>query len=289
MRAFSSIALSLALMVLATATSAGATGQQTLQRVKDLYSQAAYEDALGVLSGLASEEPVTEVARYRVACLLALGRADDARKAVDDIVEKHPEYLPEISETSPRVMELFHTARLTILPAVARTTYNEARAAMDRQELPRAIDGFTRLIRLIDDPDVAGDSALSDLRVLSEGFLDLARVRADAAKPKPEVPAATPAATVPGTPPVVTPALPISQQLPPWTPLNTGRWEFAGAVRVRIGEDGKVIAATIEKPVHPLYDGLLLTAARQWTYQPARQNGVPVPSERTVQVILKPR
>jgi len=289
MRAFFTAASLLAWVVVTTPASAAGVGQQTLQRVKDLYSQAAYEDALGVLSGLASEEPVTEVGRYRVACLLALGRADDARKAVDEIVQKHPEYVPEAAETSPRVMELFHVARGTILPALARAAYNDARAAMERQELAPAIDGFTGVIRLIDDPDVAGDAALSDLRVLSQGFLDLARVRAEATKPTAEAPPAAPANSVPGTPPVVTPAVPITQQLPPWTPPNSGRWEFAGAVHVRIGEDGKVVAATIEKPIHPLYDEALLNAARRWTYQPARQNGVPVASDRIVQVILKPR
>ena len=236
MRAFSTIASSLALIVLATATSAGAAGQQTLQRVKDLDPQAAYEDALGVLSGLASEESVTEVARYRVACLLALGRGDDARKAVDDIVQKHPEYLPEVTETSPRVMELFHSAPVrSCRPSRARRTTRRALRWIARS-CPAPSTGSPRLIRLIDDPDVAGDEALSDLRVLAEGFLDLARVRAEAAKPKPEAPAAPPTATVPGTPPVVTPAVPINQRLPPWTPPNTGRWEFAGAVHVRIGE-----------------------------------------------------
>ena len=41
--------------------------------------------------------------------------------------------------------------------------------------------------------------------------------------------------------------------------------------------------------VHPAYDRLLLQAAREWTYQPARANGAAVPSEKVVQVVLKPR
>ena len=60
-------------------------------------------------------------------------------------------------------------------------------------------------------------------------------------------------------------------------------------MRVRIDAEGRVTDAEMTAPVHPMYDRLLLQAAREWPYQPARTNGVAVPSEKVVQVVLKPR
>jgi protein TonB len=236
---------------------------------------------------LESNEPVTEVARYRVACLLALGRTQDAKAAVAETVLAHPEYVPDGSETSPRVMELFRAARRTTVPGVARALYAEARAAMERKDLAGAVDRFERVIRLADDPELADNTALADMKLLATDFLELARLRA--AKAPAASPAAAPAETPKPAGPV-TPAVPINQQLPPWTPLDSlgKRWEFSGVVRVVIGADGQVRSARIERSVHPAYDTALLNAARRWTYHPALQDGRPVESERTVQVVLKP-
>ena len=182
-------------------TPAAAQQPQDLQRVKDLYSQASYEDALGVLSGLGGNEPVTEVARYRAACLLALGRTQDAKAAVAEIVLSHPEYVPDGSETSPRVVELFRAARRATVPGVARALYAEARAAMDRQDLAGAVDGFERVLRLTGDPALADDTALSDMKLLATDFLELARMRlakapAPSSPPAPPVEAPKPAGPV---------------------------------------------------------------------------------------------
>ena len=70
----------LALGVLAFASRPASAQQQGLDRVRDLYSQASYEDALGVLSKLDGGYSATDAARYRAACLLALGRSEDARR-----------------------------------------------------------------------------------------------------------------------------------------------------------------------------------------------------------------
>lgn len=266
---------------------AAAAQQSTLQRVKDLYSQASYEDALGVLSNLERDAPITEVARYRAACLLALGRTDDARKAVSEIVQANPEYIPDRADTSPRVLELFSAARRDVLPGVAKAAYEEGRALMERQDMAGAVSRFERVIRLADDPDGVSNTSLADMKVLASGFLDLARMRA-AATAVPST--AAPAREAAPAPAALTPAVPIQQTLPAWAPLDSlgKRWEFTGVVRVRIGADGKVLSARMDRSVHPAYDPMLLNAARRWTYQPALQGGVPVESERTVQVVLKP-
>lgn len=295
MRTFHTLRAALALAALAGA-STYAEQQQTLQYVKDLYAQAAYEDALGALSTLPATEPSTEVARYRAACLLALGRTEDAQKTVEDVVAAHPEYSPDPGDTSPRVVELFRAARLVRVPQTVRAMYLEAKGAVQREEFDRAVERLEGLIRLVDDPVFAEDETIADLKMLAGGFLDLLRLkRAEAAEKAKAAEKAEPSekAEAPGTevkPPVITPAAAIDQQLPGWVPpAGLGQWEFSGAVRVTIGPDGSVVDARIEKPVHPTYDQRLLAAARSWRYQPARRDGVPIPSELTVQVLLKPR
>jgi TonB family protein len=68
-----------------------------------------------------------------------------------------------------------------------------------------------------------------------------------------------------------------------------GAREYLGAIRVRIGADGKVMSATIEKPTYPSYDARLLQAARQWIYKPATRNGEPIESERVIPIQLRPK
>ena len=83
----------------------------------------------------------------------------------------------------------------------------------------------------------------------------------------------------------------LKQSMPAWLPSdNVSRQSsFSGTVRVAISPEGKVASAEIVRSVHPLYDPLLLQAARMWEYQAARSDGMPVASEQIVQVQLKPR
>ena len=278
------------LTLLVLAGTPGLAEPQGLQQIKDLYAQAAYEEALGALSALPEAAVTAEAVRYRAACLVALGRTDDARKAVRSAVEEHPDYSPDPADTSPKVLELFQEARRELLPAIARRLYAEARAAMDRKDAAAAAQQLDHVVRLLDSPDLTGDAASADLKLLASGFLDL--TRAQVAPPVPEPPAPAPPVEAPRPKaPVMTPAVPIRQTMPQWNPpAGMSRYtDFQGSVRVEIGADGKVVSAALAEPIHPAYDRLLLAAARDWLYQPATLDGVPVPSERTVQVSLKAR
>jgi len=83
---------------------------------------------------------------------------------------------------------------------------------------------------------------------------------------------------------------PINQNLPPWNPPpGTSAAELRGSIRVEIDTTGRVSSSQIVTPTHPVYDALLLAASKKWTYQPALSNGVAVPSERLVNIVLKPR
>src|SRR5262245_5793727 len=101
----------------------GAAGQDTLARAKDLYGLAEYDEALTVLNRLhetASPAVSSEVAGYQVLCLLALGRADDAQKAIEALVKADPLYRPSESIMSPRTRGKFDAVRRELLPSIVQ-------------------------------------------------------------------------------------------------------------------------------------------------------------------------
>jgi hypothetical protein len=51
-----------------------------------------------------------------------------------------------------------------------------------------------------------------------------------------------------------------------------------------IDELGRVTAMTMRESVHPMYDTLVLTSAKDWRYQPAMLQGKPVRYRKMIQV-----
>ena len=285
--------------------------QEPLQTVKQLYGQANYEDALAALDKLPSETVRPEVEQYRVLSLTALGRSEEAQKVMEGLIRADPSYALDPSETPPRVREAFSSVRQKLLPGLTRQLYFDARAALDRRERDQAIAMFEKVIAIIDSAgNAAGSSA--ELRILADGFLDLSKAlprsaasSTVAANGSPEPAAPTPVAPPPAAVTsgasartassaaaavVETRPVALNQELPVWQPGDSlsRRGVYSGAVLVRIGTDGKVHSAEITKSVHPTYDSSLLRAARNWRYQPAKRNEIPVPSELTVEVNLRP-
>jgi TonB family protein len=295
----------LASFILPVAT---AQAQDALARAKDLYLSAAYDEALVVLEQLKSPprpEVATEVAQYRVFCLLALQRSDEARKAIEDIVATDPFYHPSETQTSPRIRSVFDETRRALLPGLVQKTYADAKTSFEKKD-PKALTQFELVLKLLDDPDLKNMPQLADMRTVVNGFRDLSKAMASTppsvTKPAdPPVPASAegaPAQTaavvdapVPEgsslgfTPPVV-----ISQPIPRWTPPNDvdRRSAFKGLVEVTIDEHGRVTSAMIQQSVHPLYDEKLLAMARTWKYKPALRNGVPTSSVKVVAIQLQP-
>jgi hypothetical protein len=284
------LTVAVALNVLASSGSA----QESLQAAKDLYASAAYEDALSVLSRLTGGNVQTEATRYRVFCLVALGRTEEAEKAIQIVVEDDPLYVPDSGDVSPRIRELFVRTRQQLVPEIARRMYGEAKAALNRKDVTASIAGFEALIRLIDGGEDGTSVELGELRFLAAGFLDLSRaVRpSQATTERPSAPAISPAASAPppGSPDIVPPVA-TRQTMPKWVPSDAMSRQavFRGAIRVFISASGRVEGAEMVRPIHPAYDVVLLQSARSWEYQPARRGGVAVPSEQVVQVDLKPR
>jgi protein TonB len=320
--------MSCAALLICAAGGAVATAQESVKTVKDLYAAAAYEEALAAAGRLQSDGPQREVEQYRVFSLTALGRHDEAQKAMEALVRADPSYALDPAETPPRVQEAFAKVQQRLLPAVAKQMYVDGRAALDRKDRGEAVSQFSKLLKTIEGAG-PGVASLSELRILAEGFLDLSRAlpapattstaavletpasaavpvpgpsvapAASAAAPRPSA-GITPSRPAGGAAPAVSrgaAAVPaetrpfaLSQDLPAWSPPDTlsRRGTYSGAVLVRIGPDGRVDSAQIARPVHPTYDTMLLRAARGWRYQPATQNGQPVASELTVEVSLRP-
>src|SRR5688572_14189371 len=151
-----------------------ADAAESIQTVKALYAAAAYEDALAALNSADVEGRPAELQQYRVFCLVALGRQTEAEKAMEALIAADPLYVFDPVETSPRVQEAFNQRRQQLLPELAKQFYFEARGALDRKERTNAIARFERLVTIIDAAQGASP-ALTEMRVLATGFLDLSR------------------------------------------------------------------------------------------------------------------
>ena len=285
------------LLALTVVCASSAFAQDDLQRAKDLYAAAAYEEALAVLTAVPNAGNIPQVGQYRVFCLIALGQGDEAEQAIEDMLAADPLYRPDPAETPPRVLEAFAAARGRALPGIARQMYVDSKAALERKDREAAVAGFQGLLRAIDS---AADMAteFEDLRVLADGFLTLSRalpeppkkaVPADAPADAPSAAANGPTAASPpeavSTRPVV-----VKQEIPPWVAFDgaSRRQAFSGLLRIRVGADGRVESAELLQRVHPGYDQLLLTAAKSWVYEPATENGIPIPADIVVHIQLRP-
>ena len=296
--------ISRALVLLAVGVTASArivaADDDTLAQAKGLYVSAAYDEALAVLDRLQSaapDEDLTGIAEYRVFCLLALDRRDEARKNIDRILHDNPLYVPPEDQASPRIQSVFRDVRRQSLPKIVMERYAAAKAAFERKDA-RAGQQFDDVLTLLNDPDLQGAPALADLREVASAFRDLTKALAASAP--------TPAASAKASeqPPVpqpqaiqaiytsadtdVVPPVAQSQKMPPWHPSpNESVQEFRGALRLLIDESGAVISATIPNRTRPAYDQMLLKAARDWKFSPARKDGVPVRYLKLIEIRLK--
>ena len=74
---------------------ASAQAPDVLARAKDLYASAAYEEALQLLAAVKDSPAAPEVSAYKVFCLMALGRRDEARAALAETVNiRHGKLAP---------------------------------------------------------------------------------------------------------------------------------------------------------------------------------------------------
>jgi TonB family protein len=298
-----------------------------LASARSLYASASYEEALSVLSELEASESAEQIERLRALCLLALGRVPEAEQSLERIVLQKPLYVISEAEVSPRLVTLFREVRRRALPAAADAAYARARASFDREEFATASAQFKELLAIAADPEAVslGGPSLGELARLAEGFLKLSDAALEAAAPAPAPPttvstaasppaaptsAAPPAAPTSAAPPAaptsaalpaaptvytardagVTAPVAIERRFPSWVPPSgaVARSVFRGALELVVDERGRVASASMAEPVSPLYDRRLLEAAKDWRFQPAKRDGVPVRFQMTIGVALQP-
>jgi len=249
-----------------------------------------------VLNGLRPEDTVLDrksVEQYRSLCLLALGRGSEAEAAIAAVVTVDPLFQPTESDASPRVRAAFTDVRQRLLPEIATSRYATAKAAYDRKEFASAEQQFRALVKLLDDPQMAG--RLGDMRTLASGFLDLSSAAAaPPPEPKPE-PETAPVPAGPVAPPKeifsfedpgVTPPVIIRQELPRVQPSVMAQARDHGMLEIIIDQQGRVSSLNLRRSIHPMYDGLLLSAAQEWRYKPAMLNGQPVKFLKVIQITV---
>ena len=282
--------------VVACLGSAAQAQQSQLAAARDLYASARYDEALSMLNGLpGGDSPDRKsIEQYRSLCLLALGRGSEAEGAIAAVVTVDPLFVPGEAEASPRVRAAFSEVRHRLLPEIAASRYAVAKAAFDRQDYAVAEPQFRELLTLLNDPQMG--TRLADLRVLAKGFLELTVAAAtpppEPVKANPLPPSTAPAAVAAdhiwsADAPGVIPAVTIKQAVPRVPIAISNQTRDRGLLEVVIDEQGRVIGVTLRTSIHPVYDPLLLTAARQWKYQPATMNGVPVRFRKLVQIVVE--
>ena len=283
----------------AFATRAGIAGAPgSIGAARELYAAARYDEALVVLDGLrpastASADERKTIEQYRSFCLLALGRGGEAETAIAAVVTVDPFYQPSEAETSPRVRSAFADVRQRLLPDLAAARYAKAKQAYDRKQFAEAAAQFRDLVVLLDDPQMSGRQ--NDLRTLAAGFVELAAAAAaPPPAPKEEVKPEPPAAATPpgpvvakiytGTEPGIIAPVTIRQEVPAVPSSIRAMTKMQGLVELVIDEKGRLLSIVLRSSLHPMYDTMLVNAARDWKYEPARLNGAPVQFRKLLQL-----
>lgn len=315
----------LALIISLTSPASG--GQDPLAAAKNLYAAASYEDALAALAKVIDGAPASvarQAYQYQAFTLFALGRTAEAEQTAEMWVRIDPLGRLNPGEASPRLEAMFAAARKRVLPLLLRDEYRAAHDAIEHADMEDAEPHLVRARQLIDEVRATGggDATLTDLALIIDGFLGLAKAAArPSASPDPAHPPApvdpppgaaasaaarprtaaagpisatpAPAAIIhsgPGTTHLVPPVA--ISQIAPEVPraigeLLRGTTKKVLVVELLIDERGNVENARLVEPVQPLYDQLMLRAARQWKYQPATFDGTPVKFRRAVSIDLR--
>ena len=306
------------------ATAFGQPAEDSLAAARRLYASAAYDEALTMLDRLetSATTPDREIPLTRALCLVGLNRDGDARTAMARLVDLDPRFEFDAAEASPRVRDLLRGVRAERLPRIVQARYAAAKHAFDTEEFGTAATLFADVRGLLDDPVLSADATAADLRTLTRGFADLSARLRDAAAVPHSTPTPTNAGPAGGSA-VLGPAaagsttavpvqavgtagtaasipraadrvarivepVAISQRPPEWPPqLGRPRGDPVRAtIIVLIDEVGKVTSARTVVAVNPVYDVLLLDAAKRWKYQPATQDGQPIPFTKVVSVLV---
>jgi TonB family protein len=280
-------------VIIAIAGAVGLSAQDdSLTTARDLYASAAYEEALVQLArndSTGSPTALRDRAAYRAFCLVALGRVDEARTIAESLLRADPLFsVEQYADVAPRIVALFAEVRTRVLPPLIKSEYRLARAHA-LENAPDAAARLSHVRELLDFAQQIGasDATLADLRLLVDGFADLARAAAPraAASADPGPASATSASPPTSVAARITPAVVIAQPPPNITPALlelVRRLRLPSEIDVTINEHGTVDDVVVTRSVNPAYDRAVVAAARAWRYEPAKKDGVPIRSVKTV-------
>ncbi|HMF94142.1 MAG TPA: TonB family protein [Vicinamibacterales bacterium] len=267
-----------------------------LRAARDLYASAAYEEALAELARVASAAatPTTtrETDAYRTFCLVALGRAAEAQAVAESLVRDDPMLsIDQFPDVSPRIATMFADVRRRVLPQLIKDEYRNARA-LAVEGAPDAESHLQHVRQLLGTAEQLGawDETLADVRMLVDGFLELAhtepRSAPDTATAAVPAHSSEPAAIVSSSADaaVIAPTAVFQPQpnVPPALLELVRMLRRTSTIDVLINERGTVDDVTVTQSVTPAYDKLIVAAARTWRYKPALKDGVPIKFVSTV-------
>jgi tetratricopeptide (TPR) repeat protein len=286
-------------------------GPGGLSAAQALYAAAQYEDAIRAFDALKAGGDLAPgaalpIEQGRALCLLALDRKADAQRAIEAILELDPFFQPAEEDAAPKIRAAFREVRRRVLPAAVQLLYSRAKQAYDRKAFDEADAGFTRVLALLDDPDLTLESgARADMRLVAKAFGDLARAAA-APPPAPVVPASPPAAAGTAQPAAASPAADpaasiygvsspdVSAPVPLRTDVNIpSSLRPVGVTReviieVVISAAGTIESATVRQSPESVYNAFVTRSAMDWRYKPARKAGVAVRYRMLVKVLIAP-
>jgi len=175
------------LVAIVLATTSISAGQviDTLVKAKALYAEASYDEALAVLKG----DEGAEAYQYRALCFIALGKTQDAERAIESMINVAPTFTVSEAELPPRMVNLFAQTRRRVLPPLVKRLFGEARADFQSRNLATARDKFEKVMTLTNDPAMKDSPEAVDLQLLVGSYIDILKNSAPASP----VPAATPA------------------------------------------------------------------------------------------------
>jgi len=191
------------------------------------------------------------------------------------VLRADPTFQPS-QEVSPRLQELFAAVRSRVQPDLARDHYLNGKSLFERREYEAGLKELTLATQLTKDSQGVTMPGLSDLETLAVGFRDLAE-RAVAAL-------AARSATASVAPKLVPPSV-LYQELPPWPrELVVRPGQMTGKLDIVVSATGEVGSITLVKGIHPVYDTMLIAAAKRWRYKPATRDGKPAAFVRQLTV-----
>jgi len=245
-----------------------------LVQSRQLYESAEYDRALAVMDSIDPQTITPALARdralYQALCLFALDLRPQAEARLEAAVQADPLFRPG-ADLSPRVRTFVDDVRSRLRPALALQRYRAGKALFDAKNYEGALREFTVVRQLAEEAgDSSEASALSDLKTLSMDFADLSKRALAAGGSTRSIEARAP--SLPFVPPVV-----IYQGLPAWPrDLVPPHGQLTGVLDIVVSARGDVGYVKLIKSIHPVYDVMLMSAARQWKYRPATRDGRPV-------------